>query len=270
MVPEPHETFLRAALDRLKMDHRIVGVAAGGSLLTGAMDEFSDLDLVIAVEPASYEAVLAERSTIAGALGPMLASFTGEHVGEPRLLICLYGPDPLLHVDLKFVSLVDLAKRVEDPAVLWERDGKVTSALRSDVARFPQPSLQWIEDRFWVWVHYGAGRIGRGELFEALDFLSFLRGQVLGPLALQSVGARPSGVRKLELAAPALAAELTSTVATYEASSCAAALAAAVAMYRRLRERLRDDGLHVRADAERAAVAYLAELTKHSKQPDGS
>jgi hypothetical protein len=77
-------------------------------------------------------------------------------------------------------------------------------------------------------------------------------------------------VRKLERAAPDLAAELTSTVAIYEASSCAAALAAAIAVYRRLRERLRDDCLHVRADAARVAVAYLAEVTRRSKQPDGS
>jgi hypothetical protein len=31
----------------------------------------------------------------------LLVGFTGEHVGEPRVLICLYGP-PVLHVDLKF------------------------------------------------------------------------------------------------------------------------------------------------------------------------
>lgn len=133
----------------------------------------------------------------------------------------------------------------------------------------PQPDLQWIEDRFWIWVHYGAGKIGRGELFEALDFLAFLRGQVLGPLALQSAGARPSGVRWLERAAPDLAAALTATVATYEASSIAAALDAAIAIYRRPRHRLRDGSLQVRADAERAAVAYLADVSRRSGQPDG-
>jgi hypothetical protein len=52
------------------------------------------------------------RAGFAGALGPLLSAFTGDHVGEPRLLICLYGP-PLLHVDLKFVTPADLAERVE-------------------------------------------------------------------------------------------------------------------------------------------------------------
>ena len=61
-------------------------------------------------------------------LGPLLACFTGEHVGEPRLLIALYGP-PLLHVDLKFVAERDLDVRVEDGRVLWQRDGALDRAL---------------------------------------------------------------------------------------------------------------------------------------------
>ena len=154
-VPEPHATFLHTAVARLSEDERLVGVAAGGSYLTQAMDAFSDLDLVVAVEPAAYASVLEDRKRIAGGLGPLLAAFTGEHVGEPRVLICLYGP-PLLHVDLKFVSLPDLADRVEDPAVLWERDGRMRTALTGRPAAFPAPAPQWIEDRFWVWIHYGA------------------------------------------------------------------------------------------------------------------
>jgi hypothetical protein len=43
--PEPHASFLRAALARLREDPRLVGVGAGGSYLAGTMDEFSDLAL---------------------------------------------------------------------------------------------------------------------------------------------------------------------------------------------------------------------------------
>jgi len=75
----------------------------------------------------------------------------------------------------RLVASLDAATRVEDPAVLWERDGQLSAALRNGVARYPAPDLQWIEDRFWVWVHYGAAKVGRGELFEALDMLALLR-----------------------------------------------------------------------------------------------
>jgi hypothetical protein len=255
-VPEPHASFLQAALARLREDPRLVGVAAGGSYLTRTMDEFSDVDLVVAVEPSAYVQVMAERRSIAASLGPLLSAFTGEHVGEPRVLICLYGP-PLLHVDLKFVALADAAQRVEDPAVLWERDGRLTAALGSGEARYPTRGLQWIEDRFWIWIHYGAGKIGRGELFEAHDMLAFLRAQVLGPLMLQTVSARPMGVRRVEKAAPGWAREMEATVAAYEPRSTAVALREAAQMYRALRGAAATPDLVVRKEAEAAAMAYL-------------
>ena len=74
----------------------------------------------------------------AAGLGLLLACFTGEHVGEPRLLIALYGPPPL-HVDLKFVADRDLDDRVEDGLVLWQRDGAVEAALRRAEAVWPRP-----------------------------------------------------------------------------------------------------------------------------------
>ncbi|MEK6301582.1 MAG: oxalate:formate antiporter [Acidobacteriota bacterium] len=258
-LPKPHAEFLTNAVDRLKHDSRLVGVAAGGSYLTQSIDEFSDLDLVIAIEPDSYQSVLNERRAIAASIGPLLASFTGEHVGEPRLMICLYGP-PLLHVDLKFISLDDAAARVEDPAILWERDGRFSAALRPSPALYPQPDLQWIEDRFWIWTHYGAAKIGRGELFEAINFLAYLRAEVLGPLASVVSRHRPAGVRKLEFAAPKLAKQMQATVAAYDARSCAAALRAAADMYRELRAGLASKELTVNSRAEEAAMAYVAEI----------
>ena len=186
----------------------------------------------------------------------MLSAFSGEHVGEPRVFICLYGP-PLLHVDLKFVSLTDVAERVEDPEILWERDGRLTEALRGGEARYPARDLQWIEDRFWTWIHYGACKIGRGELFEAHDMLAFLRAQVLGPLMLQTVDARPTGVRRLEQAAPGWAREMEATVAEYEPRSTALALREAAQIYRALRGAAATPDLAVRRDAEAAAMAYL-------------
>ena len=250
-LPAPHQAFIRSLLESLQRDERIAGVMAGGSYLTDSMDEFSDLDLVIAVEGDHYADVMAARKEIAASLGHMLAAFTGEHVGEPRLLICLYDA-PLLHVDLKFVALNDVAKRVEDPAVLWERDGRVTEALARGAAEYPIATSAWIEDRFWIWVHYGATKIARGELFEAIDFLSALRNLVLGPMGLRRAGKRPQGVRKIEIVAPAFAAELQRTVASYDVADCLRALRASVEIYRNLR------GHQSESKAEKAAMDYLS------------
>lgn len=264
-IPFAHSTFLDRALRLLRADQRFVGVAAAGSFATGKMDEFSDLDLVIAVEPSDVEAVSDERHRIAAGLGPLVAAFTGEHVGEPRVLICLYDGDEggsPLHVDLKFVSLPDVANRVDDLAVLWEREGRVTRALQAGEARFPSPDPQWIEDRFWVWIHYGATKVGRGELFEAVDFLAFLRAQVLGPLMLLEAGAPPSGVRRVETVAASRAAELRATVAPYDRAECARSLYAAANLYRSLRHSLGPGRVVPNQAAEHTAIAYLTGVAR--------
>jgi hypothetical protein len=254
-IPEPHGQFLRRLIEVLETDPRIAGVAIGGSYLTNSLDAFSDLDIVIAVEPKEYPGVLPNRKAIAASLGTLLAAFTGEHVGEPRLLVCLYDK-PLLHVDLKFVCLDDVAQRVEEPIVLWEREGRVTEALTRGRPEFPSPNQQWIEERFWIWVHYVLSKIGRGELFEAIGNLSFLRENVLGPLALWHAGGRPSGVRKIEMIAPEFAMELRRTVAGYDAADCLRSLRASVELYRSLRSPT--SGLEIEWKAENAAMNYMS------------
>ena len=229
------------------------------------MDEFSDLDLVVVVDPAARERISGERLGLAGSLGPLLAAFTGEHVGEPRLVICLYGP-PLVHVDLKFMTPDELATRVEDPVVLWDPRGEVAAGLARGTPSYPPPDRQWIEDRFWVWIHYAAGKIGRGELFEALDLLGFLRARVLGPLALEEAGARPNGVRRLETAAPDRAAALRETVSAHDARGAVRAVRAAAALYRDLREVAGSARVVHRTDAERAAMGELESVARRLEQ----
>jgi hypothetical protein len=263
-LPEVHSAFLSKALSYFQQDRRLVGLAVGGSFLTGSIDEYSDLDLVIGVEPDAYVEVLADRRNMASGIGSLLAAFTGEHVGEPRLLICLYGP-PLLHVDLKFVSLTDASVRVEDPIILWERDERFHKALESGVAHYPQPDPHWIDERFWMWVHYCAGRIGRGELFEAINFLNYLRDEVLGPLCLVASGARPDGVRKIEWLAPQFTDQLRATVPSYDSHSCAEALLATVGLYRTLRTQWPKPVIN--DQAEDAALAYLEQIVTKFHRP---
>jgi hypothetical protein len=127
------------------------------------------------------------------------------------------------------------------------------------------PDLQWIEDRFWVWVHYAAQRLGRGELFEVIDFLSFLRNQVLGPLALVARGELPRGVRRLELLAKDDCPEFVRTVPTYDSKSCGAAIAASVALYLRLRDQSGQQNLNRHLKAEQVAIAYLNRIIENAQ-----
>jgi hypothetical protein len=258
--------LLRKLVAGIRQNPALIGLAAGGSFPSDRMDEFSDLDLVVVLEPAASDDVRGKRAALAAALGPLLASFTGEHVGEPRLLVCLYGPPPV-HVDLKFVSPDELAMRVETPTVLWDRDGRVRIALAAGVAAYPAPDPQWIEDRFWIWVHYVASKIGRGELFDALDFTAFLRARVLGPLALKEASSQPNGVRHVERWAPARARQMQETVARYDARDLVSSVRAAVALYRELRDRADVEGLQRRSEAEEAAIDYLDAVARQVGNP---
>ncbi|MCC8108947.1 MAG: nucleotidyltransferase domain-containing protein [Planctomycetes bacterium] len=257
-IPPPHREFLRRAVSVLCRDERIVGIAVAGSLAEGGADEWSDVDLVVAVEPDRHQSVLEDRHRLAAALGDLAAAFTGEHVGEPRLLVCLYD-NPVLHVDLKFVPLPDAVPVVDNPVVLWARDGRLEAVLRQRVGAYPLPDRQWSEDRFWIWIHYLAGKIARGELFEAMEGLSFLRVTVLAPLGLANAGTSSSGVRRVEEKSPELAGALAATVAEYDRDSLRTALEAAVTLYRRLRAESGEPVVR-RGEAEGIAVRTLAEV----------
>jgi predicted nucleotidyltransferase len=136
-LPLLHAAFLETLIEKLKLDDRFEALLAGGSVVHGGFDEYSDIDLVPVIRSDAYAQVLTERREIAGGLGNLLSAFTGEHVGEPRLLICLYGPE-LLHVDLKFAVLSDLKHLVERPKILWARDGTVISnALDAAIIEWP-------------------------------------------------------------------------------------------------------------------------------------
>lgn len=254
-----HQEFLKNAMPVIQQDARILGVAAAGSWITQSMDQYSDLDLIIVVDCAQYQPFMSDRTPILERMGKLLVSFTGEHVGEPRVFICLYG-DPLLHVDVKFIALDDLKSRIEDPAVLWERNRALSKMIESSEPKYPMLDLQWIEDRFWVWIHYVAQRLGRGELFEVIDFLSYLRSQVLGPLALASHSHLPRGVRRLEVLASADLPAFMRTISSYDRESCGAAIRASISLYSRLREQASNQILNRRIQAETAAVAYLDQV----------
>ena len=236
-----------------------MGLAVGGSWLTNEIDEYSDLDLVL----VTREKITNDKSkmmTHAQNFGKLLCAFTGEHVGEPRVLICLYD-EPLLHVDLKFVTLGEFQQRVENPVILFDRLGQLLQVLQQTQYSFPHPDFQWIEDRFWIWVHYALLKIGRGEYFEALDFFGFLRTVVLGPLLHLKNGNLPRGVRKVETQLESEDLDkLLATIASYNKTSLLEALDYSIALYRELRSILFEKNVRLQNETEEKVLEYLVRV----------
>jgi hypothetical protein len=234
-LPPMHRAYLDRLIAVLDQDPRFTALLGAGSLIHGGFDDHSDLDCVLVVEAAHYAEVMAARMAFAESIGPLIAAFTGEHVGEPRLLICLYGP-PLLHVDLKCVTADDLDRMVERPVILWARaPDAIARRLDAAAIAWPDQPPEWFEARVWVWLHYGATKLQRGELFEAIAMLGFLREQVLGPMLHRRAGRPQRGVRRLEQRDVGATAALKATLAGHDAAEIAAALRAAAALYVELR-----------------------------------
>lgn len=253
--------FAWKAAEVVERDDTLVGLAVGGSWLNDMLDEYSDLDLVL-VTKGNVSGNKLQMLEYAKRFGHLLAGFTGEHVGEPRLLICLYA-EPLLHVDIKFVTLEEFHARIETPVVLADINGLLKQAILSSDATFPLPDYQWIEDRFWIWIHYALLKIGRGEYFEALDFISYLRSTVLGPLLHLKNGNLPRGVRKVETQLDANdLQELKDTVATYNKQALISALENCITLYKKLRTILFGRNIILQQSAEQNVMVFFKEIKR--------
>ncbi len=250
------EQFAYNVVDVVRDNDNVVGLAVAGSWITSEIDEFSDLDLIL----ITREKISNDKSKMldyARQFGQLLSAFTGEHVGEPRVLICLYD-EPLLHVDIKFLVVDELRERIEDPVILLDKGGELKNIVDDSLPEFPYPDYQWIEDRFWTWVHYSLLKIGRGEYVEAFDFLGFLRMVVFGPLLHIRNGNLPRGVRKLESGLVKEDLEqLEKTLPSYSRGALLESLKYSVALYRRLRNELFASEVIVRSGAEERVMQYF-------------
>lgn len=257
----PQKAFIERNLPIIKADHRFIGAAVGGSYLSDQMDDYSDLDLILVVDDYHHPHVMMEREDIASHFGHILAVYAGNHSGDPNQITCLYD-NPLLHVDILFCTTEQFKfQRQEDPDILWERGHRLSRSLLSHPIPNNDLDPQWLEDRFWVWTHYLATKLARGEIFEVIDGLSYLRVQALAPLARFNEDMPPRGVRFLEQALPHYEGEFRETVPKgYSAEAARDALNACVDLYLDLRESL-PVGIHRRRKAEKAVRVFLEKVS---------
>jgi hypothetical protein len=253
-----HRARLESACRVGMAEPAVVGMAIGGSFAGGRPDELSDLDLRLVVEDDAFERMLDRRRAIAEAAGPLVAAFTGGHVGEERLLITLYAD--LVHVDYLVVGVSDVAEHNAGHAVLvlWERDGRLSAVLPGERRDDPVEELTWMEARMWTWVWYTQSKILRGELYEAIDALNVLRAWVVFRLTARTAGVPYRAARFAEevLGEHAQTVALTATGPAREA--LIEGLRATVRLYLALAEPLLErQGVTAEGEARRVVLAAL-------------
>jgi predicted nucleotidyltransferase len=260
--------FINKVVHEIKDDTNVLGLAVAGSFITNETDEFSDVDLVLVTEnKIAPDAV--KMTKFAKRLGNFISGFTGEHIGDRRVLICLYD-EPLLHVDIKFLTQDEFHSRVENPVVFFERNNVLSKIINSTTSAWPALDYQWIEDRFWTWIHYAALKIGRGELFEALDFLGAVRGMVIAPLLQVKNKRLPRGVRKVEINLEKNdLANLIDTVACHDVESIITATRKTISLYQQLREELFPAVVFQRL-AENKVLTYFQQIEHRALNKKGA
>lgn len=254
------------AKELAEADTRLAGLAVGGSWSEQRMDKWSDLDLIFVALPEHGQALLYERRQLARKLGELLVGYI-DNERDQRLMICLYD-SPLMHVGFKIVTPDEFAARVEDPQVIFERDETLSKILAVTRGFYPVPGMQWLEDRFWIWMHYAALRLGRGELFELADHLGYIRNQALGSLLLAEHGKAPRRVRRAEQDLPPEAFnKLKRTVGAYDRQALIDAIYATIELYRELRSKagLRGQDLLMHQEAETRVIDLLATVIKQTE-----
>lgn len=220
---------------------------------------WSDMDLVVLVEDCAERSFVEEHFAIVERLGTLLTAFRADHFGEPRLLICLYD-EPLLHVDVKFMAFKD-AQSLRYPAeVVWAR--REEPELPGAASPMP-PDPQWFADRLPGWAHYMGVKLGRGELFEAMNSLEFLRSRFLAPMISIEAASTPRGFRRLEELSSSRLPQLALTYCAYNRGEILRAAEVGYALAQSLLDSVGSD-VERHAHAESRALSFLR---KAASQP---
>jgi len=216
----------------------VVGMGLAGSFADGKPDAYSDLDVRMVLANGAFDRIFPRRLELARNCGPLLAAFTGEHVGEPNLLITLY--EDLVHVDYLFAEVSQTAEKNEGrrTLVLWQRDDEVVQAFSRTYVADPVREVTYAESRIWTWVWYVQTKILRGELWEAVSGLNSVRDVVLFRLLAIARAQRYRGARYAEESLGEHRTDFARTLATIDQESLLSALRAEVDLYLRLADPL--------------------------------
>ncbi|RZA09244.1 MAG: hypothetical protein EOP11_02365 [Proteobacteria bacterium] len=218
-------------------------------------NEFTDEELVFVCAPLAFGACAEDLRSLAENLGPLLHGYQQDKGDAEREITCLYD-EPLRRIDIRLLPLDGVAE-LHRPKILWEKEG----ALRAEIGKHRDPNpvldLQWMEDRFWIWMHGAAEALRAGAVFEALHQMSCLRTRILAPLLLKSHAKPASGLKAIEQTDSESLSSLRATVPLYDAKSCEISLREAAKLYVGLRESLAPDDLVRHQRAEMAVMRNL-------------
>lgn len=173
-------------------------VAVRGGLVKGRLNDYSDLDLAVTVEPDRADEVLVAVDRTIASFGPVLARYPASHRGLPWLYVYLVEVESeLIKVDVSIEFGGHRSSATEQ--VLWQRPGTSPAPARPEPDTVP---LDLAMERCAGWIWYVFCRIQAGELLEAERGLATLRAHVVVPLLRLRHDLPQEDFRRLETLLP--------------------------------------------------------------------
>jgi len=209
--PDEHQAFLRALVDRVARDPRVVGVVAlGSSSDPAAVDEWSDHDVFLVVAPGAQEAFRSDLGWLAP--GKVLHAFRETAHGVTAFLegghlveLAVFDPDELA------------VARVSRYRVLFDRGGvagRMEAVARASEGAGGESGADdaWLVGMFLSGVLVGGGRARRGERLAGRAALAGAARRLMVLIARRVPGSGELDPfdphRRFERAYPDLAAEI--------------------------------------------------------------
>ncbi|HYV44889.1 MAG TPA: hypothetical protein VFA20_08510 [Myxococcaceae bacterium] len=211
MSPDDHQAFLRALVERVAGDPRVVGVVAlGSSSDPAAVDAWSDHDLFLVVAPGAQEAFRNDLSWLAP--GKVLHAFRETAHGVTAILegghlveLAVFDPEELA------------VARVSRYRVLFDRGGiagRMEAVARASEGARGESGADdaWLTGMFLSGVLVGGGRARRGERLAGRAALAGAARRLMVLIARHVPGA--GGLdpfdphRRFERAYPSIGAEI--------------------------------------------------------------
>lgn len=151
---------------------------------------------------------------------------------------------------------------IRESKLFWAREPEtVAQRLAAANVAWPNQLPQGFEDRAWTWLHYGATKLHRGELYEAITMLTEFRKLALGPMLMHRAGLPQRGVRRIERFAGDV---LAPTLADLNRSAIESALLASLSLYLDLRN---DDPPQSEAPSMPAAPVEVVAARHQPREP---
>ncbi len=153
--------------------------AVKGSLVTGEVDELSDLDLYINVPDASQlMAVQAAFVQHIKAFGELMTWFRAEHINMPNLLVFyLEVQGELIKVDAEIICLQEQSQALPKKFLSLQAGSEIFDEQLKEQQQSVDFALIYRKFCAWQWFIYC--KIARGELFQAARSIDFSRENAL-------------------------------------------------------------------------------------------